>query len=80
MGAHFEALDEGVLIAALKSTGYFFSYFNIPESAVWGVGGLGVRGNSDQPTSNQLDFTGYKRTTRSGSSAAEAFQGCFRGW
>ena len=24
MGAHFEALDEGVLIAALKLTGYFF--------------------------------------------------------
>ena len=23
MGAHFEALDEGVLAAALKSTGYF---------------------------------------------------------
>ena len=32
-GAHFEALDEGVLIAALKSTGYF-SHFNLPESAV----------------------------------------------
>ena len=24
VGAHFEALDEGVLVAAFKSTGYFF--------------------------------------------------------
>ena len=24
MGAHFEALDKGVLVAALKLTGYFF--------------------------------------------------------
>ena len=29
VGAHFEALDEGVCVAALKSTGYFPS-FNIP--------------------------------------------------
>ena len=27
VGAHFEALDEGVLAAALKSTGYSFSPF-----------------------------------------------------
>ena len=25
MGARFEALDEGILAAALKSTGYFFA-------------------------------------------------------
>ena len=24
VGAHFEALDEGILVAAFKSTGYFF--------------------------------------------------------
>ena len=31
VGAHFEALDEGVLIAALKSAGYFFPISIFPE-------------------------------------------------
>ena len=35
VGAHFEALDEGVLVAALKSTG-FFSPFQF--SLMFGVG------------------------------------------
>ena len=34
MGAHFEALDEGVLIAALKSTG-FFSPISISLEVRW---------------------------------------------
>ena len=35
VGAHFEDLDEGVLVAALKLTGYFFP-FQFPWK--WGVG------------------------------------------
>ena len=34
VGAHFEALDEGFLVAALISTGYFYP-FNFHRSAMY---------------------------------------------
>ena len=36
MGARFEALDEGVLAAASKSTGYFFA-ISISQKVRWTV-------------------------------------------
>ena len=36
MGAHFEALDKGVLVAALISTGYFLP-FRLPRKCGGGI-------------------------------------------
>ena len=36
VGARFEALDEGVLVAASKSTGYFFA-ISISQKVRWDV-------------------------------------------
>ena len=37
VGAHFEALDEGVLVAVLKSIGYFFSFYIYTEEQKYSI-------------------------------------------